>query len=129
MALAFLLGCAWRVEFRWLGARFHAASSETALALTRWEFTSGRRSALHRVHRQSLALLGRTRVSVSMLDALDVSVSLGAQHNREQTESPLSAQPLSVGLRVRLWPWFDRGGPDVALSLVQTIPSSWLGSR
>ncbi|MBL9040983.1 MAG: EndoU domain-containing protein [Myxococcales bacterium] len=77
---------------------------------------------------KSLALLGRTRVSVSMLDALDVSVSLGGQHNREQTETQLSAQPLSVGLRVRLWPWFDRGGPDVALSVVQTIPSNWLGS-
>ncbi len=77
---------------------------------------------------KSLALLGRTRVSVSMLDALDVSVSLGAQHNREQTETPLSAQPLSVGLSVRLWPWFDRGGPDVALSVVQTIPSNWLGT-
>ncbi|MBL9042742.1 MAG: EndoU domain-containing protein [Myxococcales bacterium] len=77
---------------------------------------------------KSLALLGRTRVSVSMLDALDLSVSLGAQHNREQTESPLSAQPLSLGLRVRLWPWFDRGGPDVALSVVQTVPSIWLGS-
>ena len=77
---------------------------------------------------KSLALLGRTRVSVSMLDALDVSVSLGAQHNREQTKSPLSAKPLSVGLRVRLWPWFDRGGPDVALSVVQTVPSIWLGS-
>ena len=64
-----------------------------------------------------------------MLDALDVSVSLGAHHDREQTESPLAVQPLSVGLRVRLWPWFDRGGPDLALSLGQTIPSSWLGSR
>ena len=74
-------------------------------------------------------LLGRTRVSVSMLDALDVSVSLGAHHDREQTESPLAVQPLSIGLRVRLWPWFDRGGPDLALSLGQTIPSSWLGSR
>ncbi len=63
-----------------------------------------------------------------MLDALDVSVSVGAQHNREQTESPLSAKPLSLGLRVRLWPWFDRGGPDVALSVVQTVPSNWLGS-
>jgi len=64
-----------------------------------------------------------------MLDALDVSVSLGAHHDREQTESPLAVQPLSIGLRVRLWPWFDRGGPDLALSLGQTIPSSWLGSR
>ena len=63
-----------------------------------------------------------------MLDALDASVSIGAQHNREQTDSPLSAQPLSIGLRVRLWPWFERGGPDVALSLVQTVPSSWLGT-
>ena len=64
-----------------------------------------------------------------MLDALDVSVSLGAQHDREQTPSPLVVQPLSVGLRVRLWPWFDRSGPDLALSLGQTIPSSGLGSR
>ena len=77
---------------------------------------------------KSLAFLGRTRVSVSLLDALDVSVSLGAQHDREGTESLLSAQPLFVGLRVRLWPWFDRAGPDVALSVVQTVPSRWLGS-
>ena len=77
---------------------------------------------------KSLTLLGRTRVSVSLLDALDVSVSLGAQHHREQTESLLSAQPLFVGLRVRLWPWFDRAGPDVALSLSQSVPSRWLGN-
>ena len=77
---------------------------------------------------KSLTLLGRTRVSLSMLDALDVSVSLGGQHNREQTETPLSAQPLSIGVRVRLWLWFNSGGPDVELSVVQTIPSNWLGS-
>lgn len=77
---------------------------------------------------KSLALLGRTRVSVSLLDALDVSVSLGAQHDREGTEAALSVQPLFVGLRVRLWPWFDRSGPDVALALSQSVPSRWLGS-
>jgi hypothetical protein len=37
-------------------------------------------------------------------------------------------QPLFVGLRVRLWPWFDRAGPDVALALSQSVPSRWLGS-
>ncbi|MFO0621025.1 MAG: EndoU domain-containing protein [Polyangia bacterium] len=77
---------------------------------------------------KSLALMGRTRVSVSLLDALDVSVSLGAQHDREGTEAALSVQPLFVGLRVRLWPWFDRAGPDVALSLSQSVPSRWLGN-
>ena len=77
---------------------------------------------------KSLALMGRTRVSVSLLDALDLSVSLAAQHDREGTDAALSVQPLFVGLRVRLWPWFDRAGPDVALSLSQSVPSRWLGS-
>ena len=77
---------------------------------------------------KSLALMGRTRVSVSLLDALDLSVSLAAQHDREGTDAALSVQPLFVGLRVRLWPWFDRAGPDVALSLSQSVPSRWLGN-
>ncbi len=79
---------------------------------------------------KSLALVGRTRVSVSMLDALEVSVSLGAQHGSTQGESAswVSVQPLSFGVRLRLWPWFDRAGPDLALSITQTVPSRWLGS-
>ena len=79
---------------------------------------------------KSLALMGRTRVSVSMLDALEVSVSLGAQQGSTQQESAsrVSVQPLSLGVRLRLWPWFDRAGPDLALSLTQTVPSRWLGS-
>ncbi len=79
---------------------------------------------------KSLALVGRTRISASMLDALEVSVSLGAQHGSTQQESAsrVSVQPLSLGLRLRLWPWFDRGGPDLALSVTQTLPSRWLGS-
>ena len=77
---------------------------------------------------RTLLLAGRARVSVSMLDALDVSVSLGAQHDRAQQDASLSAQPLSLGVRLRLWPWFDRAGPDLALSLTQTVPSRWLGS-
>ena len=77
---------------------------------------------------KSLALVGRTRVSVSMLDALEVS--LGAQHGSTQGESAsrVSVQPLSFGVRLRLWPWFDRAGPDLALSITQTVPSRWLGS-
>jgi len=77
---------------------------------------------------RTLLLVGRTRVSVSMLDALDVSVSLGAQHDNAQQNASLSAQPLNVGVRLRLWPWFDRAGPDLALSITQTVPSRWLGS-
>ena len=34
-----------------------------------------------------------------MLDALDVSVSLGAQHDRAQQDASLSAQPLSLGVQ------------------------------
>ena len=77
---------------------------------------------------KSLALVGRTRVSVSMLDTLEVS--LGAQHGGTQGESAswVSVQPLSFGVRLRLWPWFDRAGPDLALSITQTVPSRWLGS-
>jgi len=63
-----------------------------------------------------------------MLDALDVSVSLGAFQRQQAEESAVAATPLVVGLRVRLWPWLDRGGPDLALSLTQTVPSRWLGS-
>ncbi len=79
---------------------------------------------------KSLALMGRTRVSVSMLDALEVSVSLGAQQGSTQqaSASRVSVQPLSLGVRLRLWPWFDRGGPDLALSVTQSVPSRWLGS-
>jgi hypothetical protein len=77
---------------------------------------------------RSLLLAGRARVSVSMLDALEVSLSLGAQHDRAQQDASVSAQPLSLGVRLRLWPWFDRAGPDLALSLTQTVPSRWLGS-
>ena len=79
---------------------------------------------------KSLALMGRTRVSVSMLDALEVSVSLGAQQGSTQqaAASRVSVQPLSLGVRLRLWPWFDRGGPDLALSVTQSVPSRWLGS-
>ena len=77
---------------------------------------------------RSLLLAGRARVSVSMLDALEVSVSLGAQHDRAQQDASVSAQPLNVGIRLRLWPWFDRAGPDLALSITQTVPSRWLGS-
>ena len=77
---------------------------------------------------RSLLLAGRARVSVSMLDALDVSVSLGAQRDNAQVDASVSVPPLSLGIRVRLWPWFDRSGPDLALSLTQTVPSRWLGS-
>lgn len=77
---------------------------------------------------RSLLLAGRARVSVSMLDALEVSVSLGAQHDRAQQDASVSVQPLSLGVRLRLWPWFGRAGPDLALSLTQTVPSRWLGS-
>ena len=57
-------------------------------------------------------------------------MSLAAQHGSTQEESAswVSVQPLSLGVRLRLWPWFDRGGPDLALSVTQTVPSRWLGS-
>ena len=48
---------------------------------------------------RTLLLPGRARVSVSLLDALDVSVSLGAQHDRAQQDASLSAQPLSLGVQ------------------------------
>ena len=83
---------------------------------------------LGQIPSRRLLLAGRTRLSVSMLDALDVSLSLGAFQRQQAEESAVAATPLVVGLRVRLWPWLDRGGPDLALSLTQSVPSRWLGS-
>ncbi|MBL8631576.1 MAG: EndoU domain-containing protein [Myxococcales bacterium] len=83
---------------------------------------------LGQIPSRRLLLAGRTRLSASMLDALDVSVSLGAFQRQQAEESAVAATPLIVGLRVRLWPWLDRGGPDLALSLTQSVPSRWLGS-
>ena len=79
---------------------------------------------------QGLLLAGRTRLSVSMLDALEVSLSFGAQHLRDHSETapPVQVHPLAIAVRLRLWPWFDRSGPDLALGITQTVPSRWLGS-